>query len=74
MFIELTATTWDQEKRANVSTHKFLMHFQSGWEIHDNGFAGASWANHNIGMGKDTGETYDEIKQKLAKAGLLIGE
>lgn len=76
MFIELSYKySSDQQGTAvgqNQITRYFLMDFQSGWEIYDNGSAPAHWTNNVLGMNKSTNENYAQIKAQLIKAGLLI--
>lgn len=74
MFIELTKPI---NKYSNPpieqKVKKFLMHFQSGWCIYDNGSdVSAHWCNDTLGMNYDVTETYQQIKDKLITAGLLI--
>lgn len=78
MFIELSQTYSNAHLgTANggvgTTTQRFLMHFESGWEIYDNGNGKAHWANSTLGMNKSTDQSYEEIKARLIKAGLLIG-
>lgn len=54
----------------------FLIDFESGWEVHgrtdDNGNpSSASWGNFVQCRNLCCGLTYDEVKDKLQKAGML---
>lgn len=71
-FIELT-DRWYNGKEY-IIRNKFLLDFQSGWEIHDNAEKPATWVNNHLGMNKSVQETYAEIRHKLIRAGLLIGD
>jgi hypothetical protein len=72
MFIELTDRKYDSDARAYKTGDKFLLDFQSGWEIYDNGDGPASWVNMNIGQNKSVNETYRQIREKLIKSGMLM--
>ena len=74
MFIELTNKIFDRSQKKYISGTRFLLDFNSGWEIYDNKSEPAGWVNNSLGMNKNVSETYEEIKSKLIKAGLLIGE
>jgi hypothetical protein len=63
MFIELTN---------GIAGRKFLIDFQSGWEITDRQGMPAHWANNTLGMNLNVIETYTEIKNKLEDAGLFV--
>ena len=73
-FIELTDRFWNYDIKQYEIRNKFLLDFQSGWEIHDNGDNPATWVNNHLGQNKSVQETYAEIKHKLIRAGLLIGD
>jgi hypothetical protein len=72
MFIELTQRTY--EKGEYKIKGKFLMDFQSGWEIYDKGAEPAHWVNNTLGANHNVNETYAEIKSKLVSANLFIQE
>lgn len=78
MFIELTQTYSNHHMgTANGgighTTQRFLMHFASGWEIYEDTKSGkAHWVNNTLAMNKTADQSYEQIKSKLIKAGLLI--
>lgn len=59
-FIELTGSDkWN-------NGIKFLYDFDSGWEIFDRGDQPANWCNNREGRNLSAGETYAEIRDRLA--------
>lgn len=49
------------------SGDRFLIDFDSAWEIEDRGQAPALWSNHEQGRNMDCKETYEVIRAKLLK-------
>lgn len=46
---------------------RFLMDFDSHWEVVDHGDKPAQWNNHEQARNLDCRETYEQIKAKLVK-------
>lgn len=50
-------------KRRNGT--RFLIDFDSHWEIEDRGTSPAMWSNHEQARNMDCRETYEEVRAKL---------
>lgn len=75
MFIELTRQHWDSKEKKYLKGGKFLMDFDSGWEICDKGPGeSAHWQNMTLGMNHTVNETYQEIYDQLLNAGMIMGK
>lgn len=48
---------------------RFLIDFQSHWEIEDRGGNPAMWTNHEQARNMDCRETYEEVRAKLLTKG-----
>lgn len=46
---------------------RFLMDFDSHWEIYDNGDQPAGWDNREQGRNLDCADTYEQVRAKLLK-------
>lgn len=46
---------------------RFLIDFDSHWEIEDRGTAPAMWSNHEQARNMDCRETYEEVRAKLIR-------
>jgi hypothetical protein len=44
---------------------RFLLDFDSGWEIYDNGSAPALWSNYTQSRNLDSKQTYEEIRKSV---------
>lgn len=45
--------------------NRFLLDFDSGWEIHDNGSSPALWTNYVQGRNLNVSQTYEEIRKSV---------
>jgi hypothetical protein len=46
---------------------RFLIDFDSHWEVSDQGTKPALWSNHEQARNLDVAETYEQVRAKLLK-------
>lgn len=72
-FMELKSSHYNKTTKKTEAFGRFMKDMEnSGWEIHDRGDAPACWVNHQMGMNHDVFETYEDLKAKFTRAGLML--